>query len=388
MKHGWQAKRLSDVCEIIMGTSPPGETYNTTGEGVPLINGPVEFSRGSFGKTVRTKFTTAPNKLCKENDLILCVRGSTTGKMNIAGFDACIGRGVAAIRAKEYQPWINHFISSKTEDIFRLGTGATFPNISTAALAGLTLHMPPLAEQRRIVGILDEAFEGLATAKANAEQNLQNARALFESHLQAVFTQRGHGWDTQPLLSLCSMFVDSAHRTPKYQDDGIPALRPRDVVNGKLNFDGAQRVSEHEYEIQSKRYKPRASDIVYSRELSYGWAAMLPKSPQICLSQGMCIFRPNGELDGNYLLYVLNSPVGREQAQRVAVGAAHPHINLSDIKAYQIPFPSLDVQKEITKRFDSLAAETQRLESLYQRKLAALDELKKSLLHRAFSGQL
>ncbi|RLS45174.1 MAG: restriction endonuclease subunit S, partial [Planctomycetota bacterium] len=273
MKNGWQAKRLSDVCEIIMGTSPPGETYNTTGEGVPLINGPVEFSRGSFGKTVRTKFTTAPNKLCKENDLILCVRGSTTGKMNIAGFDACIGRGVAAIRAKEYQPWINHFISSKTEDIFRLGTGATFPNISTAALAGLTLHMPPLAEQRRIVGILDEAFEGLATAKANAEQNLQNARALFESHLQAVFTQRGHGWDTQPLLSLCSMFVDSAHRTPKYQDDGIPALRPRDVVNGKLNFDGAQRVSEHEYEIQSKRYKPRASDIVYSRELSYGWAA-------------------------------------------------------------------------------------------------------------------
>ncbi len=173
MKPGWQARRLSDVCEIIMGTSPPGETYNTTGQGVPLINGPVEFSPGSFGKTVRTKFTTAPNKLCKENDLILCVRGSTTGKMNIAGFDACIGRGVAAIRAKEYQPWINHFISSKTEDIYRLGTGATFPNISTPALAALTLFMPPLSEQRRIVGILDEAFEGLATAKANAEQNLQ-----------------------------------------------------------------------------------------------------------------------------------------------------------------------------------------------------------------------
>ena len=117
MKNGWQPRKLHDVCEIIMGTSPPGDTYNTVGEGLPLINGPVEFSSGSFGRTARTKFTTAPNKLCKENELILCVRGSTTGKMNIAGSVACIGRGVAAIRAKEYQPWINYFIRSKRDDI-------------------------------------------------------------------------------------------------------------------------------------------------------------------------------------------------------------------------------------------------------------------------------
>jgi type I restriction enzyme S subunit len=268
------------------------------------------------------------------------------------------------------------------------GHGAAQQNVSPSAINGLTIPLPTLPEQRRIVGILDEAFDGIATAKANAEKNLQNARALFESHLNAVFTQRGDGWDRKPLISLCSLFVDSAHRTPQYQPSGIPALRPRDVVNGRLSLCSAARVSQEEYEVQSKRHQPNPGDIVYSRELSYGWAAMLPESPRVCLSQGMCIFRPNGDLDGNYMLYVLNGPVGREQAQRVAVGTAHPHINLGDIKSYQIPLPSLDVQKQITREFDTIAAETRHFESIYQQKLAALDELKKSLLHQAFNGEL
>ncbi|NQV25373.1 MAG: restriction endonuclease subunit S [Rhodopirellula sp.] len=188
MSNGWHARKLNEVGEITMGTSSPGNTYNAVGEGMPLINGPVEFSVGSFGKTIRSKFTSAPNKLCKENDLILCVRGSTTGRMNIADFDACIGRGVAAIRAKEYQPWINWFIRYKRDDNYDLGTGSTFPNITSSSLANLAVLMPPLPEQRRIVGILDEAFVGIATAKANAEKNLQNARALFESGLDSAAT--------------------------------------------------------------------------------------------------------------------------------------------------------------------------------------------------------
>src|SRR3954471_24064442 len=98
MNNGWATKRLGELCEIIMGQSPPGETYNTDGEGVPLINGPVEFTPGPFGETVVNQYTTAPSKICEVGDLLLCVRGSTTGRTNIAGFRACLGRGVAAIR--------------------------------------------------------------------------------------------------------------------------------------------------------------------------------------------------------------------------------------------------------------------------------------------------
>jgi type I restriction enzyme S subunit len=102
----------------------------------------------------------------------------------------------------------------------------------------------------------------------------------------------------------------------------------------------------------------------------------------------MCLFRPTADLDGSFLLYVLNGPVGREQATRAAVGAAHPHINLGDIKAYLIPLPSFGEQRRISRQLDAMVSEVRRLEGIYQRKLAALETLKKSLLHQAFTGQL
>lgn len=385
MKAGWQVKRLSDVCEIIMGTSPPGETYNTTGKGVPLINGPVEFSPGSFGKTVRSKFTTAPNKLCKENDLILCVRGSTTGKMNIAAFDACIGRGVAAIRAKEYQPWINHFISAKADDIYQLGTGATFPNISTSSLAGLTLLMPPLAEQRRIVGILDEAFEGLATAKANAEQNLQNARALFESHLQAVFTQRGDGWVEKKLSDVCaitSTLVDP--RRKEYLDlthvgagniesqtgvlGDLKTAREEGLISGKFLFD--------ETMVLYSKIRPNLMKVARPDFSGLCSADMYPLAPL-----------PNA-ISRDYLFYLLLSKDFTDYAVRGSARAGMPKVNREHLFEFILWLPDLKNQKTLAANLDETHEETQRLEALYQRKLAALDELKKSLLHRAFTGEL
>ena len=102
----------------------------------------------------------------------------------------------------------------------------------------------------------------------------------------------------------------------------------------------------------------------------------------------MCLFRPTPDLDIIFLLYALNGPVGREQATRAAVGAAHPHINLGAIKAYRVPIPSFGQQKQIAHQLDALRAETQRLEAIYRQKLAALDELKKSLLDQAFTGLL
>ena len=382
MKNGWQEKRLSDVCEIVMGTSPPGETYNTTGEGVPLINGPVEFSPGPFGKTVRTKFTTAPNKLCKEDDLILCVRGSTTGKMNIAGFDACIGRGVAAIRAKEYQPWVNHFISSKTADIYSLGTGATFPNISTSALAGLTLLMPPLSEQRRIVGILDEAFEGLATAKANAEQNLQNARALFESHLQTVFTQRGEGWQEKRLDEI-AVFSQGVQIGLEAQstEPGPELVRFIRIIDYTQGTNDVRYVKD-----PGVRFWVEPSEIVMVR---YGTPGLIGRGIEGVIANNLFKISPiNAAVTNDFLAFFLGQRSVQDYLSSQG-SSTMPALTFKQLGAVGVAFPpSTKEQNSIATQLDSLHEETQRLESLYQRKLAALDELKKSLLHRAFSGEL
>ena len=315
------------------------------------------------------------------------------GRPYIMKTNGCIHDGWLVLRQREKQveqDFLYYVLSSDLvfQQFDRLAAGSTVRNLNIGLVKGVTIPFPPLAEQQRIVGVLDEAFAGLATAQANAEKNLQNARTLFESHIQSVFTHRGKGWVEKSLVEVCELFFDSAHRIPKYIEEGIPALRPRDVVNGILNLAGALRVAESEYEIQSKRYRPTAGDIVYSRELSYGWAAALPETPRVCLSQGMCVFRSSEKLDPTFLLYVLNCSVGREQATRAAVGAAHPHINLDDIKSYSIPFPPLVEQRKIVAKLDAISTETQRLSDHYEQKQVALAALKKSLLHQAFSGKL
>jgi len=202
MKSKWPVKRLTEVADIQMGQSPKGTSYNTSGEGIPLINGPVEFGQTPFSQTKKTKFTTEPTKICRAGDLILCVRGSTTGRMNIAGYDSCIGRGVAAIRSEEHQNWINFFIYSNRENIYRLGSGATFPNVSGAMLSKLEIPIPPPEEQKLIVAILDEAFERIDRAIANTEKTLTNSCEIFGSYLNAIFTQKGNGWVEKKLGDL------------------------------------------------------------------------------------------------------------------------------------------------------------------------------------------
>lgn len=152
----WQWVQLGTIAEIVMGQSPPGSSYNKTGEGVPLINGPVEFTAGPFGLTKVNQYTTSPTSLCRKGDLLLCVRGSTTGRTNIAAFDACIGRGVAAVRPILCEPYVRLFIWLQRDSLIAMGRGIAFPSISRDQIAHIAVPLPPPAEQTRIVAKVDE----------------------------------------------------------------------------------------------------------------------------------------------------------------------------------------------------------------------------------------
>ena len=183
----WTDTTLGDISEIIMGQSPKGDSYNSEGFGVPLINGPVEFGPDPFSKTLKTKFTTAPTKMCKVNDLILCVRGSTTGRMNIAGHESCIGRGVAAIRSNEYQDWVNHFINFNRNYIYSLGTGATFPNISKDSIKKIRIPIPPDSERKLLVCKLQNISFEIDLLNSKLTQELNSLKELKQSILQEAF---------------------------------------------------------------------------------------------------------------------------------------------------------------------------------------------------------
>ena len=185
---GWIEEPLKNIATITMGQSPKGSSYNTAAQGTPLINGPVEFGPYAFSKTLRTKFTTEPTKMCNAGDLILCVRGSTTGRMNIAGFDACIGRGVAAISSSDYQEWLNHYINFQRDNIYKLGTGATFPNISSSILGDFIVVIPPFDEMDDVLNLIVSLKQSCEKLCVKYLSKLKSLEELKKSLLQKAFS--------------------------------------------------------------------------------------------------------------------------------------------------------------------------------------------------------
>jgi type I restriction enzyme S subunit len=180
----WANGCLGDFCFVVMGNSPPGESYNDREIGVPLINGPVEFSSRPLGKTRKTKFTTAATYMCREGDMLVCVRGATTGRTNVAGFDACIGRGVALVRGYEIQDFINLFMWQVGTELLAAGKGTTFPSVSYKDLVGLPIGIPPIEEQKRIVARVElllnqcDELENVLETKAQIEYKILNHLAV------------------------------------------------------------------------------------------------------------------------------------------------------------------------------------------------------------------
>ena len=399
MKSQWSIKRLSEVAEIQMGQSPKGSSYNISGEGVPLINGPVEFGETPFSRTKRTKFTTEPTKMCREGDLILCVRGSTTGRMNIAGYDSCIGRGVASIRSEKYQDWINFFIHVNRETIYRLGSGATFPNVSGSMLAKLEIPIPPESEQKRIVAIMDEAFEGIDRAIANTEKNLANSRELFESYLNAIFTQKGDRWLEKKLKDLIHIshgyaFKGSDFETSNDEEKPIVLTPGNYSENGELYFT-SKNTKRLICGSPPDGYLFNVGDLtVVMTDLSskmkiLGKPAFVDR-PNILHNQriGRIIFKDES-INSRYLFYFLRTGIFANKIKETATGTMVRHTAPQRILSNKIPIPKyFDEQVHITSKLDELAIETQRLEAIYRQKIAALNELKQSILQKAFTGEL
>jgi type I restriction enzyme S subunit len=184
-RHG--LRRLDEVSPINMGQSPPGETYNTFGEGVPLLNGPTEFGQRH---PVPVQWTSAPTKLCKPGDILLCVRGATTGRLNWADKEYCIGRGLAALTPNPkicLPEYIYHFVETQTQEMLMLAAGSTFPNLPGAKLKVLEIPIPPIPEQHRIVFHLDELQAKVDALKKLQAQTAAELEALMPSILDKGF---------------------------------------------------------------------------------------------------------------------------------------------------------------------------------------------------------
>ncbi len=288
--------------------------------------------------------------------------------------------------------FLQYLFAAEGESILRFASGAVHQTIYFPEAKGFHVCVPSLAEQRRIVGLLDEAFEGLATAKANAEKNLQNARALFESHLQSVFTQRGTGWVEKPLGDLAT-FRNGINYTKDSKGERIKIVGVRNFqkhFSAPLDDLDTVTIDGKLGELDSLKQ----DDILAVRSNGnielIGRSLLVGKVTEKISHSGFTIRirLSNGGVLPKYVCHFMKSASSRKRLADGGTGTNIKSLNQGMLSALAIPFPPIHMQKTLVKKLESLSTETQRLARLYERKLALLAALKKSLLHQAFSGNL
>jgi len=377
MKKGWKTKTLGEACEMYQPKTISGKDMVEDG---PY---PVYGANGVIGRY--SKFNH------EEPQLLITCRGATCGSVNISAPRSWVTGNAMVVRPKNESLEIRYleYLFRGGIDISKAITGAAQPQITRTNLEPLEISFPEsLAEQQRIVGLLDEAFEGLATAKANAEKNLQNARALFESHLQSVFTQRGPEWVEKRLEEVCGLQNGFAFKSSTFKPSGAPILRISNIQDGRIEA-GNRLVffDPKDYRENLDRYRIVEDDLLIAMSgATTGKLGFNTESTVYYLNQRVGKFEPSEKLNKRFLYHFLSTKV--EENLRISAGAAQPNLSTEQIKGFVLPLPSVDEQERIVEALETLSDETQRLARLYEQKLAALEALKKSILHQAFTGEL
>jgi type I restriction enzyme S subunit len=279
-----------------------------------------------------------------------------------------------------------YFLLANVPLLESLGTGTTFKELSGGKLKEVPFRFPELSEQRRIVAILDEAFEGIATAKANAEKNLRNARELFLRQLQLVFSPARAGWVASTLGATYDV-RDGTHDSPGYHASGYPLITSKNLKRDGLSFDDVKLIADADYRKINERSAVHKGDVLFAMIGTIGNPTVVEVEPEFAI-KNVALFKVAPGQSGHFLRYFLSSQGVVSKMTSEAKGTTQKFVGLGYLRAFPISVPPAAEQAEVVRELDDLAAETDRLEAIYGQKLAALDELKKSLLHQAFSGLL
>jgi type I restriction enzyme S subunit len=362
MKVGWQLRKICDYCEVIAGQSPEGRNYNSDGNGMPFYQGKKDF--GDRFIEAPTVWTTETTKVARKNDILMSVR-APVGPVNLAIQDICIGRGLAAIRCNDLLDLdflFYQLLHLQPEISGR--SGAVFASINKSEIAALPIVVGPLPEQQRIVTLLDEAFAGIATAKANAEKNLQNARAIFESHLYGVTAKN------------------------------VPLGEMVKITTGKLDANAAVDGGQYPFFTCSREihaidnYAFDTEAILLAGNNAVGDFNVKHYKGKFNAYQRTYVITVNEPARVLYRFLYFQMLKSLKKFKEQSVGAGTKFLKIGMIKDLEIALPGLAEQAEIVSTVDALREAALHLEDVYQQKLAALDELKKSLLHSAFNGDL
>lgn len=281
-----------------------------------------------------------------------------------------------------------HVIDQMTKD----AKGATQKFVGLGYLRNFEIPLPPLSEQQRIVTILDEVFEAITKAKANAEQNLKNAKELFESYLQNVFETKGEGWIEKKLGEICEINPKKSELKKLEMSFLVSFLPMKDlgVAQNKINPIATRELSE----VMGSYTYFKDNDVLLAKVTpcfengKLGIAKSLKNGIGFGSSEYI-VFRPLSAVISEYIFYLLSSANFRNEGKKLMFGAVGlKRLSKDYVQNFSVSLPSLKAQQTIVQKLDALSLETKKLEAIYQQKISDLEELKKSVLQKAFAGEL
>ena len=370
----WEEKTLGEICTITSGQSPESQFYNTEANGLPFYQGKKEFTNKYIGAPCI--WTTKITKEAQAGDILMSVR-APVGPINYATERCCIGRGLASIRKSEKisNDFLFYYLLSIQEEIGG-HDGAVFNSISRNEIATLKIKLPPISEQQRIVGILDAAFGNIEKAKQNTLQNLNNAKELFESYLDKVFTMNADNWNKYKVKDVCKYVKEQGYYN-------LPYVGMEHIKGSTAEFIGTLDNTA----VKSTTFHFDKGIILYGRLRPYLRKVILTTFEGHCSTELFPI-KVNEKVNNKFLMYWLLSQRITNKINATWTGARMPRANMNQVLEFDISVPNIAEQQKIVHQLDELQEQTKKLEQIYTQKLQDLDELKQSILQKAFNGEL
>ena len=385
MKKGWELKKLVELTSHLGDGLHGTPKYTLNGEyyfinGNNLNNGIIEYKENT--KTVSFEEYNKYKKNLSDRTVLVSING-TLGNVAFYNYEKVIlGKSACYFNLKPGvdKNFIKYILSSPyfLNYANKEATGATIKNVSLKTMREFEIPLPSLTEQQRIVAILDESFTAISKAKANAEQNLKNAKGLFESYLQGEFENKGGGWEEKRLGDVCE------YDKTQNKETNLPYIGLEDIESnsGKLIGPLTPRI------VKSITFSFNQKHVLYGRLRPYLNKVFLPDFEGHCSTEIFPIKPIESDLDRSFLYRWLIAKETMNKINSTWTGATLPRANMNAVLEFKINLPSIELQKVIVQKFDILSAEIKKLESIYQKKITDLEELKKSILQKAFSGEL
>ncbi len=394
MKEGWQIKKLGDIGRASMCKRVFKDQTHPSGD-IPF------YKIGTFGKTPDAYISKELYNDFSKNypfpkigDVLISASGTIGRRVRYDGKPAYFQDSNIVWIDNDEKHVLNDYLYHFYEKCDWNSTkGATISRLYYDNLKQIEIPIPPLPEQQRIVAILDEAFAAINKAKENAQQNLKNAKELFEGYLQSVFENKGDGWISSTIGETCKLMTGGTPSTTKreyFEGGNIKWLVSGDI-NQKEIFDCEGRITELGLENSNARYLPINSVLIAlnGQGKTRGTVAML-RTKATC-NQSLVSIYPN---DVNKVLpeLIFANLDGRYTEIRTLTGDSgndRRGLNMPIIRNISFSYPkSIEIQQSLICQLDALRDETKKLESIYNQKLNDLEELKKSMLQKAFAGEL